>query len=103
MDRGIAPAGYCPSGGNPATLKKYAALWNIGTDHFEPYAGVMERIRKSRQPLEQILIEHSTYSRSNLKQRLYEEGLKEPRCEMCRCGDVGYPLRACKGNPAASS
>jgi len=79
--------GYCPGGGNPATLKKYAALWSISTDHFEPYAGVMERIRRPRLPLDQILVENSTYSRSNLKQRLYDEGLKEPRCEMCGQGE----------------
>lgn len=80
--------GYCPSGGNPATLKKYAALWGISTDHFNPYAGVMQRIRKPKRPLEEILVENSTYSRSNLKMRLYEEGLKEPRCELCGQGEI---------------
>jgi hypothetical protein len=45
---------YCPTGGNPATLKKYAALWGISTDHFDPYAGVMERIRKPKRPLEDL-------------------------------------------------
>jgi hypothetical protein len=79
---------YCPSGGNPATLKKYVALWNISTDHFDPYAGVMERIRRPKRPLAEILVENSTYSRSNLKMRLYEEGLKEPRCELCGQGEI---------------
>lgn len=79
---------YCPTGGNPATLKKYAALWGISTDHFDPYAGVMEKIRKPKRPLEKILVENSTYSRSNLKMRLYEEGLKEPRCELCGQAEI---------------
>jgi hypothetical protein len=79
--------GYCPTGGNPATLKKYAARWRISTDHFDPYAGVMDRIRRPKLPLEKILVEHSTYSRSNLKRRLYEEGLKQPRCELCGQGE----------------
>lgn len=79
---------YCPTGGNPATLKKYAAMWGIGTDHFDPYAGVMEAIRKPRRSLEEILVEHSTFSRSNLKQRLYEAGLKQPCCEMCGQGET---------------
>jgi len=79
---------YCPTGGNPKTLKKYAALWGISTDHFDPYAGVMERIRQPKRPLDEILVEHSTYSRSNLKRRLYEEGLKEPRCELCGQGEI---------------
>ena len=80
--------GYCPGGGNPATLKKYVAIWGISTDHFDPYAGVMERVRKPRLPLDEILVERSTYSRSNLKQRLYEAGLKQPRCELCGRGEM---------------
>jgi predicted nucleic acid-binding Zn ribbon protein len=79
---------YCPSGGNPATLKKYADLWEISTDHFDPYAGVMDRLRKPKRSLEEILVRNSTYSRSNLKMRLYDEGLKQPRCEFCGQGEV---------------
>lgn len=79
--------GYCPTGGNPKTLKKYVALWGISTDHFDPYAGLMDRIRPTKIPLREVLVEHSTYSRSNLKSRLYEEGLKQPRCELCGQGE----------------
>jgi len=79
--------GYCPTGGNPTTLKKYVALWEISTDHFDPYAGVMERIRKPQRPLREVLVEHSSYSRSNLKHRLYKEGLREPYCELCGQGE----------------
>jgi hypothetical protein len=43
--------GYCPTGGNPKTLKKYAELWGISTEHFDPYAGLMERIRPAKRPL----------------------------------------------------
>jgi predicted nucleic acid-binding Zn ribbon protein len=80
--------GYCPTGGNPRTLKKYAALWGISTEHFDPYAGLMDRIRPAKIPLEKVLVVDSTYSRSNLKRRLYEEGLKKPRCEMCGQGEL---------------
>jgi hypothetical protein len=59
--------GYCPTGGNPATVKKYAARWRISTEHFDPYAGVMDRIRKPRKPLEEVLVENSTYSRGVLR------------------------------------
>jgi hypothetical protein len=79
---------YCPTGGNPQTLKKYAALWGISTTHFDPYAGVMEQIRKPKRPLHEILVKKSTYSRSNLKMRLYAEGLKQPRCELCGQGEL---------------
>jgi hypothetical protein len=86
--------GYCPTGGNPATVKKYAARWRISTEHFDPYAGVMDRIRKPRKPLEEVLVENSTYSRGVLKQRLFTEGLKEARCELCGQGEVwrGKPM-----------
>jgi hypothetical protein len=73
--------GYCPTGGNPPVLKRRAAEWGISTDHFDPYAASRER--GPAIPLEEILVEGSTFSRSNLKQRLYEAGLKVPRCELC--------------------
>jgi hypothetical protein len=70
---------YCPSGGNPRTLKKRAAQWGISSDHFVSRGAP----RRARIPLEEILVRNSTYSRSNLKQRLYDAGLKEPVCELC--------------------
>src|ERR687896_1839121 len=86
--------GMCHTGANPKTLKKYAAIWGIPTDHFDPYAGVMEKIRKPKQALSEILVEGSTYSRSNLKPRLYREGLKDPICELCGQGEIwrGKPM-----------
>jgi transposase-like protein len=78
--------GYCSTGGNWKTLKKRAAELGLSTAHFDPYARSRERSRRERTPLAAILIEHSTYSRSALKQRLYEEGLRQPRCELCRQG-----------------
>jgi hypothetical protein len=79
---------YCPTGGNPKTLKKYARMWGVSTDHFDPYAGVMDRVRKPKKPLAEVLVEHSTYSRSNLKRRLYEDGLKQACCEICGQGET---------------
>jgi len=32
---------------------------------------------------EDILIQHSSYSRTKLKERLYKEGYKERVCEIC--------------------
>jgi hypothetical protein len=63
------------------TLKKYAQLWGISTAHFDPAAARVPRGRGV--PLEAVLVEHSTYSRRSLKKRLYAEGLKERRCELC--------------------
>lgn len=75
--------GMCQTGGAHATLRKYAGIWGIATDHFDPYANVRGQGARRRQPLEDVLVEHSTFSRNHLKQRLYEEGIKRPVCELC--------------------
>lgn len=77
--------GYCHSGANPRVLKKRAAEWGISTDHFDPHAAGNRR--RVPRPLGEILVEGSTYSRSNLKRRLYEEGIKERGCELCGQGE----------------
>jgi hypothetical protein len=71
------------SGGAHEVLRKYAVLWRIPTDHFDPYAAVRGSGIQRRRPLEEILVEHSTFSRIHLKKRLYEAGLKRPVCELC--------------------
>jgi hypothetical protein len=42
----------------------------------------------------EILVEGSTYARSNLKARLYDSGLKRPVCELCGQGELwrGRPM-----------
>jgi hypothetical protein len=82
--------GYCHTGGNPRTLKKWAGIWGIQTDHFDPAAASNEALRRSHRkiPLSDVLVKGSTYSRSNLKRRLYEEGIKKPECELCGQGEI---------------
>ena len=75
--------GYCPTGGNWKTVKRKVARLGISTEHFDPYATTRRRGAARRIPLEKVLVEGSTYSRSALKQRLYERGLKQRRCELC--------------------
>lgn len=79
--------GYCPSGGNWRIVKKRAAALELPTNHFDPFANSRERHGRERMPLEAVLIEGSTYSRGVLKRRLYDEGIKEPRCALCGQGD----------------
>jgi ferredoxin len=80
--------GYCPTGGNRNTVKKYAAKWSISADHFDPDAARRRALRRAAAPLGEILVENSTYSRGTLKKRLYAECLKERRCERCGQGEI---------------
>jgi hypothetical protein len=78
----------CHTGGAHHVLKKYAALWEISTEHFDPYAALRGGGTSRRRPLDEILVEGSTFSRNHLKERLYEAGLKQPICELCGQGEV---------------
>src|SRR3954451_3875077 len=49
--------------------------------------------RRRRRPLEEVLVENSSYSRGSLKARLYAEGLKERRCELCGQGEEWFGAR----------
>lgn len=72
------------TGGNFNTLQKYIKLYNLDSSHFIKNYEAMCNVKKNKKiPLDQILIEHSTYDRTHLKTRLYETGLKERKCEMC--------------------
>lgn len=86
--------GLCPSGGAWRILKKYAQIWQIPTDHFNPRGRRVERLRSRQKPLSEVLVEGSTYRRQNIKRRLLAEGLKEPRCELCGQGEIwqGKPM-----------
>jgi hypothetical protein len=75
--------GKFPNGGGAPILKKWAAVWGISTAHFDPDKARLKNLRTSPTPLEEILVEGSTYHRGHLKRRLYEEGLKQRECELC--------------------
>lgn len=73
--------------------------WNVDTTHFltasEKTAQQWAQSQFRARPLEEILVENSTYTSSNgLKKRLYREGLKERQCELCGQGETwqGKPL-----------
>lgn len=73
----------CGTGSNWRTLRIWIERWGIATDHFDPRAAQRRGFQQQARPLAEILIEGSTYSRNHLKTRLYREGLKVPRCEIC--------------------
>lgn len=81
--------GMRPAGGNHATLRRYVdEVWRIPTDHFDPHRASRQHAARIPRPLDEVLVEHSTYSRSTLKQRLFDEGLKDRRCEQCGQGEM---------------
>jgi hypothetical protein len=80
--------GYSPKGSNYQTVKGWAHRWDIATDHFDPNVGRRRASRRRAKPLEEALVENSSYHRGNLKKRLLATGIKQPVCEMCGQGEM---------------
>jgi ribosomal protein S27AE len=73
------------TGGNRNTVKKWIILKNLDTSHF-----YIERKVPSvkKYSLDEICVEKSTYIHTtNLKDRLYKEGIKNRECELCGQGE----------------
>jgi ferredoxin len=79
--------GLRPAGGNHETLRNLIGRYGISTDHFDPNWTRRGTHRDRATPLEEILVEESTYNRRDLKRRLYKAGLKARRCELCGQGE----------------
>jgi hypothetical protein len=75
--------GYGIKGHNYRRVQAWTERWNISTDHFDPHVAVTRSAATRRVPLERVLVEHSPYTRGNLKRRLLAAGLKQPVCELC--------------------
>lgn len=67
------------AGDNYKVLKKYIKKYNLSIIHFVDKKNKIKRTLT----LEDILVENSSYKRTSLKERLYKEGLKERKCELC--------------------
>lgn len=84
--------GLKPFAGNRKTLKKYIDKYKIDVSHFTGYANKNER---NHYLLNEVLIEKSPYPyTTHLKDRLYREGLKTRKCELCGQGEewMGKPI-----------
>lgn len=88
LTQALLRLGLRPAGGNHETLRKLIAHYDISTAHFDPNWANRASRTSTATPLSEILVERSHYSRAYLKQRLYDEGVKSPRCEMCGIGDT---------------
>lgn len=73
-----------PTMGNRATIKKYIKIFDLDVSHFRN--GIPKP--SSKKSLKEILVKDSTYNHtSNLRDRLYKEGLKKRKCELCGQGE----------------
>jgi hypothetical protein len=81
----LVAMGLRAAGGNYRVFNKYVDKYEIDTSHFDAYETSRVLSFKERIPLSEILVENSTYSRTLLKKRLYDEGLKDRFCEMPGC------------------
>lgn len=69
-------------GGSFRTLKKYINKYNCDTSHF--HTKTEDATRKNTIPLEDILVENSTYTNNQkLKERLIKANLLEYKCSCC--------------------
>jgi len=62
--------GYRSAGGNWKTLQKYAAKWDINTEHFDSAAASLAGFRRHQlkpRSLSEVMVENSGYGRSDLK------------------------------------
>ena len=72
-------------GNNYGIVHKYIKKYNINISHFTPNTIRNNKLSKfNKIPLNEILVENSTYNNgTNIKNRLYDEELKERVCEKC--------------------
>lgn len=79
--------GLKPAGSNYDTVKRKINELDLDTSHMTGKVwnqGERYRPIKEARPLEEILVERSSYvSTYHLKERLLKEGVKEHRCECC--------------------
>jgi hypothetical protein len=81
--------GMRPAGGNHHLLRKYVdEVWQIPTGHFDAGGASIRNLHKAPIYLEKVLVTRSTYSRGKLKERLFNEGLKDRQCEQCGQGEL---------------
>jgi hypothetical protein len=82
--------GLRPAGGNHKHFRTYVdEIWKISTEHFDQaYARTVALASRKITPLEEILVEGSSYPRRSLKKRLYDLGLKQRSCERCGQGEI---------------
>ncbi|MEI6042441.1 MAG: HNH endonuclease [bacterium] len=74
------------AGGNYTQIKKYVLEYNVSIAHFTGRGWSKGKKFSDKTPLiptKDILVVNSTFQSHKLKKRLFKEGLKEKKCEIC--------------------
>ena len=82
--------GYPVKGANYRTVQRWARRWQIPTGHFDPNIARRGASQARVKSLQEVMIEHSSYARGQLKERLFIEGLKHRVCEICGQGELWH-------------
>jgi len=83
--------GLIPAGGNYEQIKKYLKINNINTAHFTGKAwnrGMRGLVSAATRPLSAILVKDIGYQSHRLRLRLFNEKIKEKKCELCGWAQV---------------
>jgi len=77
--------GLIEAGGNYQQIKKYIKEYSLDMGHFtgKVWNKGLRGIGKPRLSLESILVKNSDYQSFKLKKRLFNTGMKQPKCEEC--------------------
>lgn len=82
--------GLREAGGNYTQVRKYIDELNLDISHFrgKAWSRGLKGIGTPRIPLEKVLVRNSTFQSFKLKKRLFKEGIKKPKCEICSWAKV---------------
>lgn len=98
--------GVVPYGGNYRTIHKLIKEYSIDTSHFtgQGWNKGLKKPIKTAKPINEILTENSTYQSHKLKNRLFNEKIKDEKCEICGIAEwngkpISLELHHINGNP----
>lgn len=86
----IVKLGLIPAGGNYAQVNSWISQLGLDTTHFTGMAwnkGTKYHT-KVRPVLSSLLVEKGIVQSFKLKKRLFEEGIKTPKCELCGWAEI---------------
>lgn len=77
--------GLVEAGGNYSQIKKFIEIWKIDNSHFRGmgWSKGLSGIGSPHYSLKEILVKNSSFQSHKLKKRLFKEGLKNQKCEIC--------------------